>query len=176
MAEAKTTTGDAATPAPPSGDEIKPLGLAYRLLVSFLRLVTQVFFRTIEVVGTEHIPEEGPVIFTGNHPNSLIDPVLITTTCGRNVRFAAKDVLFQSRGLRFFLHTLGAVPIRRRMDHQGQASLDNTAAFDALFAVLKVGGAFGIFPEGISHARSELAPLKTGAARIALGASSPAQR
>lgn len=152
--------------------DVKPLGAAYQLLVSFLRLVTQVFFRTIEVVGTEHIPEEGPVIFTGNHPNSLIDPVLITTTCGRQVRFAAKDVLFESRALRFFLNTLGAVPIRRRMDHKGEAKLDNGAAFDALFAVLRAGNAFGIFPEGISHARSELAPLKTGAARIALGASS----
>jgi glycerol-3-phosphate O-acyltransferase/dihydroxyacetone phosphate acyltransferase len=178
-----TARAPAEASAPPeraeaSGDEaapVKALGAAYHLLVSFLRIVTQVFFRTIEVVGTEHIPEEGPVIFTGNHPNSLIDPVLITTTCGRDVRFAAKDVLFESRGLRFFLNTLGAVPIRRRMDHKGEAKLDNAAAFDALFAVLRSGNAFGIFPEGISHARSELAPLKTGAARIALGASSPEQ-
>ncbi len=175
-AAADAEASEAAEAAPPMPDEsatAPPLGAAYQLLVAFLRLVTQVFFRTIEVVGTEHIPEEGPVIFTGNHPNSLIDPVLITTTCGRQVRFAAKDVLFESRGLRFFLNTLGAVPIRRRMDHKGEAKLDNGAAFDALFAVLRAGDAFGIFPEGISHARSELAPLKTGAARIALGASSP---
>lgn len=159
------------------------LGVAFDTLVAFLQLVTKVFFRTIEVVGLENVPEEGPVIFTGNHPNSLLDPVLITTTCGRRVRFAAKDVLFENRVLRFFLDTLGAVPIKRRQDHtpghvgedapvdpQAElANVDNTAAFDALFAVLEEGGAFGIFPEGISHTRSELAPLKTGAARIALG-------
>lgn len=141
----------------------------YALIVAFLRLVTRIFFRTVEVVGTEHVPPAGPVIFVGNHPNSLIDPVMILTTCGRRVRFAAKDTLFASPFLRPFLAALGAVPIKRKMDH-GAGQLDNTAAFDALFGVLEHGAAFGIFPEGISHTSSELAPLKTGAARIALGA------
>ena len=141
----------------------------YALIVAFLRLVTRIFFRTVEVVGTEHVPAGGPVIFVGNHPNSLIDPVMILTTCGRRVSFAAKDTLFASPFLRPFLAATGAVPIKRKMDHAA-GPLDNTAAFDALFAVLEQGGAFGIFPEGISHTSSELAPLKTGAARIALGA------
>jgi hypothetical protein len=46
------------------------------------------------------VPKDGPVIFAGNHPNSLIDPVVIVVSCGRVVRFAAKDVLFRSRFLR----------------------------------------------------------------------------
>ncbi len=141
----------------------------YSAIVRLLRLTTRVFFRTVEVVGAENIPADGPVVFVGNHPNSLMDPALIITSCERQVSFAAKDVLFRSRFLRPILQGLGAVPIRRRMDHGGGA-LDNSAAFEALFEVLREGGAFGIFPEGISHTRSELAPLKTGAARIALGA------
>lgn len=155
----------------------------YRLLVTFLGLVTRVFFRTIEVVGGEHVPREGPVVFVGNHPNSLIDPVLVITTCGRRVNFAAKDTLFANPMMRGVLWAIGAVPIKRRQDHDGSDAkveekvvdpnappVDNSSAFEALFAVLRGGGAFGIFPEGISHTRSELAPLKTGAARIALGA------
>lgn len=143
--------------------------LLYTALSSFLTLVTRVFFRTVEVVGTEHVPMTGPVIFVGNHPNSLMDPVLITTTCGRQVSFAAKDTLFKSPFLRPFLWVLGSVPIRRRMDHGGD-KIDNTDAFAALFEVLQEGAAFGIFPEGISNEKSDLAPLKTGAARIAFGA------
>ena len=139
----------------------------YRLLVWFLRAVTAAFFRSVEVAGDP--PLDGPTIFVGNHPNSLLDPLLITTTCGRTVHFAAKDVLFESRLLRVVLRGLGAVPIRRRRDHGGGA-VDNDAAFAALFEILGRGGAFGIFPEGISHTGTELAPLKTGAARIALGA------
>ncbi|MEZ4466262.1 MAG: lysophospholipid acyltransferase family protein [bacterium] len=141
----------------------------YRLLQAFLRFATAIFFRRIEVVGGEHIPEDGPVIFCGNHPNSLLDPALITAWGGRIVHFAAKDVLFRSRVLRVFLGAAGAVPIRRARDHQGE-SLDNTEAFEQLFAVLAKGRAMGIFPEGISHDASQLARLKTGAARIALGA------
>lgn len=151
--------------------------LFYDLLVSFLWLVTRVFFRTVEVTGRAHVPKDGAVMFCGNHPNSLIDPVLITTSCGRRVRFAAKDTLFASSLLRVFLNVLGAVPIKRRQDHDDKAgadhtALDNSAAFAALYDVLRQGEAFGIFPEGISHSRSELAPLKSGAARIALGAAS----
>lgn len=147
-------------------------------LISFLRLVTRVFFRSVEVSGLENIPQSGPVIFVGNHPNSLLDPVMVTTTCGRRVRFAAKEVLFRGP-LRPFLLLLGSVPIRRRQDQVEGARedgpvvgapdrIDNSTAFDMLLEVLAAGEAFGIFPEGISHMRPELAPLKTGAARVAL--------
>lgn len=149
------------------------MGLARRLLVRFLSLVTAVFFRTREVAGLEHVPARGPVVFAGNHPNSLLDPVLILVTCGRRVHFAAKDVLFKSPFLRPLLRALGAVPVRRRKDHPGEAGqgeVDNTAAFEAMFQVLARGEAMGIFPEGISHDGTDLAPLRTGVARIALGA------
>ncbi len=142
--------------------------LAYRLLQAFLRLVLAIFFRNIEVVGAEHVPAKGAVIFAGNHPNSLLDPLLVITQGGRVVHFAAKDVLFKSRFLRFFMTILGTVPVRRRQDH-ADGPLDNRSMFDALFEVLAKGGAMGIFPEGISHMRAQLAELKTGTARIALG-------
>ncbi len=146
--------------------------LAYRLTQSVLRLMLDAFYRQVEVVGLEHVPPEGegPVIFAGNHPNSLLDPALITTSCERIVHFAAKDVLFKSRPLRVILHAMGAVPIARRMDHGGGAAVDNQDAFEGLFRVLGEGRAMGIFPEGISHDEAQLARLKTGAARIALGA------
>ncbi len=154
--------------------------MAYRILAWFLRVVTRVFFRQIEVVGLEHVPATGPVLFAGNHPNSLIDPILIITTCKRKVHFAAKDALFKGRLMRAVLRGLGAVPIKRRHDHdgaarasapnvEGAAPVDNDAAFEAMFGVLGDGGAIGIFPEGLSHDESQLARLKTGAARLALG-------
>ncbi len=157
--------------------------MAYRFLAWFLRVVTRVFFRQIEIAGLEHVPTEGPVLFAGNHPNSLIDPILIITTCGRKVHFAAKDSLFKGRIMRAVLRGLGAVPVARKDDHDGkprtgpagperpaaERSSTNDAAFDAMFAVLGDGGAIGIFPEGISHDESQLAKLKTGAARLAIG-------
>jgi hypothetical protein len=46
----------------------------------------------------------------------------------------------------------------------------NARAFGALQTVLRRGGAVMIFPEGLSHDNPWLAPLRTGAARIALEA------
>ena len=146
----------------------------------FLRLLTQIFFRRIEISGAERVPKHGPVVIVGNHPNSLLDPVLVATTSGRRVSFAAKAPLFRGP-LKPFLWAMSAVPIHRRQDAvKGAAEdasvvgaperVDNSDAFDALTAVLKGGAAFAIFPEGISHTRPELAPLKSGAARIVLAA------
>jgi 1-acyl-sn-glycerol-3-phosphate acyltransferase len=158
--------------------------VAYRVLAWFLRIVTRVFFRQVEVVGTENIPD-GPVIFAGNHPNSLIDPILIITTCGRKVHFAAKDSLFKGRLMRAVLNGLGAVPLARKVEVDGKATPSsgavrdsgemtkvNDAAFEHMFDVLADDGTIGIFPEGISHDESQLAKLKTGAARLALGGAS----
>ena len=142
--------------------------------------MTQIFFRRIEISGADRVAAVGPVVLVGNHPNSLLDPVLVATTSGRRVSFAAKAPLFKGP-LKPFLWAMSAVPIHRRQDAvKGAAEdavvegaperVDNSDAFDALTAVLKSGAAFAIFPEGISHTRPELAPLKSGAARIVLAA------
>ena len=144
--------------------------LVYWLLAAFLRLVTRFFFRSVEVVGAAHVPRSGPLMLVGNHPNSLVDPVVLTTTCPRRVSFAARDGLFSMPHLRPILWALGSVPIKRKQDHTGGA-LDNSDAFRAIHGLLGAGGAFGIFPEGVSYTEPELQPLKTGAARIALSAS-----
>jgi hypothetical protein len=68
------------------------------------------------------------------------------------------------------------VPLVRAKDvgtGDGSAGVDpnrNAVAFGALRAVLGRGGAVVIFPEGISHDNPFLAPLRTGAARVALDA------
>lgn len=164
--------------------------VAYRILAWFLRIVTRVFFRQVEVVGLENIPD-GPVLFAGNHPNSLIDPILIITTCGRKVHFAAKDTLFKGRIMRAVLNGLGAVPVARKVEHDGKGAAPpptgsardsadmgrvNDVAFEHMFGVLERGSAIGIFPEGLSHDESQLAKLKTGAARLALGGAAKAGR
>lgn len=145
--------------------------VVYRSLQLFLRAATSVFFREIRVVGTEHVPPEGarPVLFAGNHPNSLIDPVLLCTTSGRIVHFAAKDKLFVLP-LAPVLYALGAVPIARRMDHAENERRSNTSALERLYGVLARGRSVGIFPEGLSHNEAHLQRLRTGAARIALEA------
>lgn len=115
------------------------------------------------------VPAEGPVLLVANHPNSLLDPMLVVAAARRQVRFLAKAPLFTDRKIGWLIRASGAIPVYRRNDDPSQMNR-NEEMFRAVHAALAAGDAVGIFPEGISHTSPSLAPLRTGAARIALGA------
>jgi len=138
-----------------------------RFIISLIHVITNTFFRRIDVVGEENIPREGPVIFAGNHPNALMDGWLLTARCGRwPLHFMANAKLWKYRVLGRMLDASGAVPVYRREETDGE--VDNSKAFDKLYEVIEAGNCMGIFPEGVSHIESQLSKLKTGTARIAL--------
>jgi 1-acyl-sn-glycerol-3-phosphate acyltransferase len=103
-----------------------------------------------------------------NHQNSLLDPVLVVAAARRPVRFLAKAPLFTDRAIGWLVRAAGAIPVYRRVDDPGQMSR-NVDTFRAVHDALATGAAVGIFPEGTSHSEPSLVPIKTGAARIALG-------
>lgn len=139
----------------------------HRLIIALIRLVANTFFRRIDVVGLENIPAEGPVIFAGNHPNALMDGWLLIAKCERwPLYFLANAKLWNYRMLVPILRATGAVPVYRREDHDGE--VDNQQAFEKVYEIIESGKCMAIFPEGISHAESQLVKLKTGTARIAL--------
>lgn len=114
-------------------------------------------------------PDEGPVLFVGNHPNSLMDPAFVAAAAGRPVRFLAKAPLFTDRLVGWLIRASGSIPVYRRQDDPALTGR-NRSVFEAVHAALGDGSAVGIFPEGISHSRPSMAELRTGAARICLGA------
>ena len=127
----------------------------------------RVFFRRIEVVGSERVPVAGPVIFVLNHPNALIDPAFLLCLSPRPVSFLAKAPLFRAPVLGWLVRAFDSIPVQRRQDEGG--SVDNGATFERARELLLRGQAIAIFPEGTSHSDPRLKPIKTGAARIALG-------
>ena len=139
------------------------------LLTPLLRLVLRIFFRRIEVTGAERVPREGPVIFVLNHPNGLIDPAFLLCLAPRRVSFLAKAPLFSMPVIGAIARAFEAIPVHRRQD-AGSDLAKNAEMFEAARAVLVRGGTIAIFPEGTSHSDPKLRPLKTGTARIALGA------
>lgn len=131
------------------------------------RLMARTFYR----LGTagERVPATGPVLLVANHPNSLLDPALVVAAAGRPVRFLAKAPLFTDPRVGWLVRAVGSIPVYRRVDDPSAVGR-NHEMFRAVHAALADGSAVGIFPEGTSHNEPSLAPLKTGAARIALGA------
>ncbi|MBT3591042.1 MAG: hypothetical protein HOK52_00815 [Candidatus Marinimicrobia bacterium] len=143
--------------------------MLYFLTKQLTIAAVRIFFDSITAKHIDHIPDEGPVIFVANHPNTLMDPLVIGTTCPRQLHFFAKSPLFNSWFNRTILTRLKLVPIYRKQDNPKQMD-KNDQTFARGFDILENGGSFLIFPEGVSTGDRVLEKIKTGAARIGLGA------
>jgi glycerol-3-phosphate O-acyltransferase / dihydroxyacetone phosphate acyltransferase len=130
------------------------------------RFAVRTFYR-LEVSG-ERVPRRGPVLLAANHPNSLMDPAVVAAVAGRPVRFLAKAPLFRDPLVGWLVRGSGAIPVHRHQDDPAQMER-NDETFRAVHRALAAASVVGIFPEGISHDAPSLAPLRTGAARMALG-------
>lgn len=131
----------------------------------------RLFYPQSEVLGREHVPS-GPAVFVANHPNGLLDPLVMMAQLGRPLRFLAAGYLFRYPIIGPLVRGFGALPVVRPKDVvASQPKTDrNAATFAACRRVLRDGGALALFPEGTTHSGGELLPLKSGAARITLGA------
>jgi len=145
--------------------------LLRRAVIGVLRFALRVFFRRVEVVGLERVPRDGALLFVLNHPNGLVDPVFLLCFAPRRVSFLAKSPLFRMPVVGFLVRRMEAIPVYRAED-EGADTARNRETFERSQALLRRGGTIAICPEGKSHSEPSLQPLKTGAARIALGAAS----
>lgn len=127
------------------------------------------YYPKVQITGAEQIPSDGPILFCANHPNSLIDPILIGITAKRPVSFMAKAPLFKTPILGSIMYALGMVPAYRGRDDSSQVK-KNQKSLDRVIKGLMSGRAMGIFPEGVSSDLRQLGLVRGGASRIALGA------
>ena len=138
------------------------------------RLLVRVFFRRIDVEGAAALARRPPLLLVANHVNGLVDGLVLMAVLPRYPRFLGKATLYRILPLAPFLHLAGVVPVHRAKDAAAgaeRAVTRNDAAFrDLPDAPRRRRGLVAVFPEGISHDEARLQPLRTGAARIALGA------
>src|SRR5688500_20289969 len=88
----------------------------------FVRALTKFYYPRIEVTGGSLIPRTGPVLLVANHPNSLIDPVLLGVAAQRPVRLMAKAPLFKIPIFGDVLRALVMVPADRGTDDAWQVA------------------------------------------------------
>ncbi|MBV9925371.1 MAG: 1-acyl-sn-glycerol-3-phosphate acyltransferase [Acidobacteria bacterium] len=134
-----------------------------------LLFALRVFFRRVEVVGRERVPREGACLFVLNHPNALVDPAFLLAYAPRRISFLAKSPLFRMPVIGLFVRALDSIPVYRKQDEKGDTAALNRKTFERAAELLRRGGTIAICPEGASHSEPYLLPLKSGAARIALG-------
>lgn len=131
------------------------------------RIALRTFYR-FEVRGSP-VRSSGPVLLVANHPNSIIDPGAVAAAAGRPVRFLAKAPFFTRPVVGPLMRAIGAIPVYRRMDDPAQIDKNEEMFRAVREALAGDGSVVGIFPEGLTHNLPAMAPLRTGAARIALG-------
>lgn len=138
-----------------------------RLIAWVARFAASLLLRRVEVAGRERLPDGRPVLLVANHFNGFVDPVVITAALGRLPRFIAKASLLKVPFVGLAARGAGVVFVHRRVDAEGASNED---AFRECHRALLAKDMVAIFPEGTTHDRAQLDPIKTGAARIALGA------
>lgn len=126
------------------------------------------FYRRLEIDGADELRAHGPRVVVANHFNGFMDVVVLTAAMGRLPRFVAKATLRRIPVVGRLLQAVGVVFVQRRVDGEGTSA--NVSAFVDCHEALSRGETILIFPEGTTHDREALAPVRTGAARIALGA------
>jgi 1-acyl-sn-glycerol-3-phosphate acyltransferase len=149
--------------------------MIYRFFRWIAGIMLHWFYSDIQVVGAERIPADGGLLIAVNHPNAMVDALIGGWVMPRRVTLTAKATLISNPIVAFVFRRIGVVPLRRSSDEHGAVAgapnpERNQGAFREIIGVLRGGGAVLIFPEGITHSNPELAPLKTGLARIALRA------
>ena len=87
--------------------------MLYRLLRVIAAIALRWYYAEIVVQGAGRAPRRGPLLIVANHPNALIDPLLVGTALPRRVMLTAKATLFEHPALSALLHAAGVVPLRR---------------------------------------------------------------
>lgn len=143
---------------PPLATIPGPSGPAWSRWVG--RFLAKVVWST-RVVNGANLPLDGPVLVAANH-TGLMDGPVVLGVARRPLHILVKDSMFRGP-LGPVLRAAGQIPV----DRQGGRSALTTA-----LAVLKRGGAVGVFPEG-NRGRGDLAEVRAGVAWLALTSGAP---
>ncbi|GAA2428961.1 lysophospholipid acyltransferase family protein [Actinomadura vinacea] len=137
----------------------------YTFMARVVAPILRALFRP-RVEGLENVPLYGPLIVASNHL-SFIDSFIIPLSIPRPVTYVAKADYFEGKGLkgwfvRWFLTTLGHVPIQRGVGRAAMSALEQGRD------VLANSGAFAIYPEGTRSLDGRLYRGRTGVGWLVL--------
>jgi 1-acyl-sn-glycerol-3-phosphate acyltransferase len=105
-------------------------------------------------------PGKGPYVVVANH-QSILD-ILLLSRMPREMKWIAKEELFEVPWVGWMLRMSGDIPIRRGDAESGGEALGRARVY------LARGMSVMIFPEGTRSRTGQLLPFKSGAFRLAV--------
>lgn len=156
--------------AHPSTARSRRTWIIYRVLAVLLRIVSFPFVRIVVTGGGALAAHDGAWVMACNHRSVYDFPLaVIALVHFRRVgRIMIASEFWDIPGYGRVLDAIDAIPVYRKTDPVG--------ALEAGIAALKQGKSLCIMPEGTvvsGRARDEIAPLRTGVSRLAVGAEAP---
>ncbi len=140
--------------------------LVYFIVKRVTRISVGMFFSRLEIVGTENIPRNKPLIFAPNHQNAFLDAFMVGSISPVGIHYLTRADVFNNP-FRWFLDALQMMPIYRIRDGFGQLS-QNAGVFEACRILFSQTKSVLIFPEGNHGENYYLRPLTKGISRLAL--------
>ncbi len=126
------------------------------------------FYSDIKVIGREHIPEDKPVMFIGNHQNSFLDALHIVNNTRHFVHFLTRAEAFGNPLLDRFFYSLNMLPVYRARDGFGTIKR-NERIFKECYERLAQNDALLVFAEASHVMERRIRPLSKGFTRIVFG-------
>ena len=127
----------------------------------------KIFCRRIEINKAEILKIKGPVLLACNHPNSLLDAIIIDVLFDQPVYSLTRGDVFKNRFINNIFSQLKMLPVYRFSE--GVENLGtNYETFEACREIFKNNGIVQVFSEGLCINEWKLRPLKKGTARLAI--------
>ena len=142
--------------------------LFYKIILFLLKGYNLFYFKRIRVYGLENIPKKGGLLFSPNHQNAFLDPILVGTSCGSEVTSLTRSDVFGGP-FQWFLDALKMLPVYRIRNGFGNLKKNNPI-FDHCKELLGNGKKMMMFSEGKHHNEYFLQRLSKGSSRLALQA------
>ncbi len=141
-----------------------------RFLKNVAELATRLLYRRIDVHQQLGATASGPQLGVANHFGGFADALILIYALDRVPRFIARDVIWRYPLAKQVMQFVRAIPVHKPADSAVKGAARNDQMFASTYHALGEEDLVVIFPEGITVDDPAIAPIKTGAARIALGA------
>ncbi len=139
-----------------------------RFIAKVVSGLTRAAYREVEYYAPEPVPGDAPQLTVSNHFGGFADGLVLLYVLPRRPGIVARDVIWKVPVAGSVMTWLGGIPVHKPEDRDSPTS--NDEMFSSCYDALRGGGHILIFPEGVTRDEPSIAPVKTGAARISLGA------
>ena len=140
----------------------------YNFMKHYIKLGFFFYFREVKLIGKENIPKKGAIMFVCNHPNALLDPLLVKTNTYKDLYVLTRAGVFVNKFIIKIFESVKMIPVCRIRDGFNAIS-KNDAIFERCSDILNDKKAILIFPEGSHSLRRKVRPLSKGFTRIIFG-------